>query len=276
MHLARGENSVARRLLAELLAEPATAETVSTSLRAYYGLYLAHRADGDAAEALRALEAYRRIETQRTLLQLKARSEIMVTRLEADENERRGLEHAHGIVQAHESRTVALERMAHEDELTGLGNRRALDLNLPGMVAAALSAHKPLTVMVLDLDHFKQVNDEFGHAVGDKVLVQIARILGDQTRPSDLVNRTGGEEFVLVLPGMSQCDAFDMCERLRRRVSDFPWGTIASNLTVTMSAGIACAPAYDAAMLLERADLAMYLAKNAGRNRVAVAPAVAG
>lgn len=273
MHLARGENAVARQLLTTLLADPSIAQTVSTSLRAYYGLYLAHRADGEFGDALLALETFRRIENQRTLQQLKARSELMVTRLEATENERRGLERAYGIVQAHESRAVALERLAHEDELTGLANRRALDLNLPSMVALAAQNGEPLTVMVLDLDHFKRVNDAFGHAVGDKVLVQIAQIVGDQTRPNDLVTRTGGEEFVLVLPGISQHDAFDMCERLRLRVSDFPWSTLAPNLAVTLSAGIASAPAYDATALLERADLAMYRAKKAGRNRVAVGPA---
>lgn len=274
LHLARGHSVEATRLLNALLAEPGNTQQVATALRAHYGLYLALRAADQPAAALRALENFRRIENQQALRHLKARSEFMVTRLEADESKRKGLERAYGIAHAHASRAVALERMAHEDELTGLGNRRSLDQNLPDMLNAAQLSHKTMTVVVLDLDHFKRVNDAFGHAVGDKVLVQIAKILGDQTRVDDLVTRTGGEEFVLALPGMSQTDAFDMCERLRLRVSDFQWGTIAPNLAVTLSAGIACAPAYDAAALLERADLAMYRAKKAGRNRVAVAPAM--
>ena len=275
MHLARGETGAARQMLVAVLADPATAQIVSTSLRAYYGLYLAHRADGDSSQALMALESFRRIESQRTLQQLKARSELMVTRLEASENERKGLERAYGIVKAQESRAVALERLALEDELTGLGNRRALDLNLSTMLEVAALSRTPLTLIVLDLDHFKRINDAFGHAIGDKVLVQVARIVGEQTRPNDLVTRTGGEEFVLVLPGMSQHDAFDVCERLRLRVSDFPWSSLAPNLAVTVSAGIASAPTYDASTLLERADLAMYRAKRAGRNRVAVGLATA-
>lgn len=273
MHLARGDTAAARQSLTTLLVDPATAQTVSTSLRAYYALYLAYRADGESSQALLALESFRRIENQRALRQLKARSELMVTRLEASENERKGLERAYGIVKAHESRAAALERLALEDELTGLGNRRALDLNLPSILETAALNHAPLAVMVLDLDHFKRINDAFGHAVGDKVLVQIAKIVGEQTRPNDLVTRTGGEEFVLVLPGTSQHDAFDVCERLRLRVSDFPWSSLAPNLAVTVSAGIASAPTYVATTLLERADLAMYRAKKAGRNRVAVAPA---
>ena len=161
--------------------------------------------------------------------------------------------------------------MTLEDELTGLGNRRALDLKLTEMVTNARSAEAPLVVVLLDLDHFKQINDRFGHTVGDRVLVQVAKLLSEHTRASDIVTRTGGEEFVLVMPGTSAPDAFDLCERLRQRVSGYPWATIAPELRVAVSAGIASAPGYDAALLVERADLAMYSAKRAGRNRVAVA-----
>ncbi len=104
-----------------------------------------------------------------------------------------------------------------------------------------------------------------------RVLAQVAKLLSEHTRTSDIVTRTGGEEFVLVMPGTSAPDAFDICERLRLRVSDYGWTTIAPDLRVAVSAGIASAPDYDAAMLLERADLAMYRAKRAGRNRIAVA-----
>lgn len=274
MHLARGDINSAQQLLSNLLSESATAQTVSTSLRAYYGLYLAHRTRGDSGEALRALESFRRIENQRTLQQLKARSELMVTRLEADENERKGLARAYGIAQAHASRAVELERMALEDELTGLGNRRALDLSLPDVVNAARQHHQPLAVVVLDLDHFKRINDIFGHAIGDKVLMQVAKLLREHSRADDRVTRIGGEEFVKVMPNTTCAEAFAICERLRLRVSDFQWGAIAPNLVVTLSAGIASAPEYEALALLERADLAMYRAKRAGRNRVAVAPTV--
>jgi len=272
LHLARGQTSQAKQLLNELLAEETDPPPVSTQLRVHYALYLAHRNESDAEAALNALEAFRRLESQRSMQQLKAKSELMVTRIEADESQRKVLERAYSVAQVHASRAVELERMALQDELTGLGNRRALDLRLAEMVDAARTGIDPLVVVVLDLDHFKRVNDVFGHAVGDRVLGQVARLLRDHTRPDDVVTRTGGEEFVIAMPNISGPDAFDVCERLRLRVSDFQWGAIAPELSVTLSAGIACAPDFDAKRLVERADLAMYRAKRAGRNRVAVAP----
>lgn len=272
LHLARGHTALAQRTLNELLIEKSDPPPVSTQLRVHYGLYLAHRTEGNAVAALNSLEAFRRLESQRSMQQLKAKSELMVTRLEADENQRKVLERAYSVAQVHASRAVELERMALQDDLTGLGNRRALDLRLAEMVDAARNGNSPLVVVVLDLDHFKRVNDVFGHAVGDRVLRQVAKLLRDHTRPDDIVTRTGGEEFVVVMPNIGGPDAFDVCERLRRRVSDFQWGAIAPELSVTLSAGIACAPEFEAKRLVERADLAMYRAKRAGRNRVAVAP----
>ena len=271
LHLARGNSRAAREELSALLDKRSHLPTVSTQMRVHYALYLAHRNEGDAVAALAQLEAFRKIESQRSMQQLKAKSEHMVMRLEADETQRKGLEHAYGVAHAHASRANELERITLQDDLTGLGNRRALDLKLTEMVTRARSTEAPLAVVLLDLDHFKQINDQFGHTVGDRVLVQVAKLLSEHTRSSDIVARTGGEEFVLVMPGTSAPDAFDICERLRLRVSSHPWASIAPGLTVAVSAGIASAPDYDAAMLVERADLAMYRAKQAGRNRIAVA-----
>lgn len=271
LNLARGDFRTARTELTALLAERNHLPTIATQMRVHYALYLAHRGEGDTTAALAQLEAFRRIESQRSMQQLKAKSEHMVMRLEADETQRQGLEQAYGVAQAHASRAIELERITLEDELTGLGNRRALDLKLAAMVAKARTTDAPLVVVLLDLDHFKQINDRFGHTVGDRVLVQVAKLLSEHTRASDMVVRSGGEEFVLVMPGTCAPDAFDICERLRLRISDYPWATIAPELRVAVSAGIASAPEYDAATLVERADLAMYRAKRAGRNRIAVA-----
>lgn len=268
--LARGEFTEASQLLRRLLADETL--PVATQLRAHYALYLAHRNAGDAVAALAALESFRRLESQRSMQQLRDRSALLVTRVEADESQRKVLERAYSVAQAHASRAVVLERIAMQDKLTGLGNRRALDTHLAELVGAAQSIGAPLSVAVIDLDHFKRVNDVFGHTVGDRVLVQIADLLTEFTRTDDLVTRTGGEEFVLVMPDLGPADAFDICERLRLRVSRFNWGTIAAELSLTLSAGIASTPDYDPGDLVERADLAMYRAKRGGRNRVAAAP----
>ena len=272
LHLARGQTLQAKQILNEPLAERNDPPPVSTQLRLHYALYLAYRNESNAKAALHALEAFRRLESQRSMQQLKAKSELMVTRLEADENQRKVLERTYSVAQVHASRAIELECMALQDELTGLGNRLALDLRLPEMVNAARTDASPLVVVVLDLDHFKRVNDVFGHAVGDRVLHQVAMLLRQHTGPDDLAIRTGGEEFVIVMPNIGGPEAFDVCERLRLRVSDFQWGGIAPELSVTLSAGIACAPDFDAKRHVEHADLAMYRAKRAGRNRVAAAP----
>jgi len=132
-----------------------------------------------------------------------------------------------------------------------------------------------VSLVVIDLDQFKRINDVFGHTVGDRVLVQVARLLMEHTSTDDIVARTGGEEFVLVLPQQNAEEAFAVCDRLRLRVNDANWRMLvpesAPELSVTLSAGVACTPTYDGAALFERADLAMYRAKRAGRNRVAVA-----
>ena len=271
LYLAQGNTPLVIKTLNELLASPGAPPPLATRLRLYYALYLAHRTDGDTAAALSALEAYRRLENQRSMQQLKSKSEVMVTRLEADESQRKGIAFAQSLATAEASRAIALERLTLQDELTSVGNRRALDAKLTTMVAAAKADNGPLVVVVLDVDDFKQINDVFGHALGDRVLVQIAELLTEQTRGYDVVARTGGEEFVIVLPRTAPTDAFDVCERLRRRIANFPWDSMVPGLKVAVSAGMASAPAYDSASLLERADAAMYSAKRAGRNRVFVA-----
>lgn len=109
------------------------------------------------------------------------------------------------------------------------------------------------------------------HAVGDRVLAALAQMLRENTRGSDLVARIGGEEFLLVLPDAPPADALEVCERLRARVAMHDWGQLAPGLTVTPSLGLAHAPGYAAQRLFERADAAMYRAKNLGRNRVETA-----
>ncbi|SMC28376.1 diguanylate cyclase (GGDEF) domain-containing protein [Andreprevotia lacus DSM 23236] len=164
-----------------------------------------------------------------------------------------------------------LENAAYRDSLTQLPNRRALNERLPDLLAAA-EAGQPLSLLLLDLDHFKSVNDEYSHAVGDDVLVSAGELLRQECRDSDLPARFGGEEFVLVLPGVRLNDAMHTAERIRLRVRSQRWPA-QPELALTVSIGCAeFLPGDNAEILLSRADLALYLAKRTGRDRVCTAP----
>jgi len=159
------------------------------------------------------------------------------------------------------------------DPLTGLGNRRKLDEALAIELARARRAGSPLSVLMADIDHFKRVNDEYGHPAGDRVLAGFARLLRSRTRVTDIVTRFGGEEFMLLFPDTSLDQAVDKAEKLRAalervRLEPVPRPVTASFGAAQLRAG------EDAADLLARVDAALYQAKAQGRNRVCVAPAV--
>jgi diguanylate cyclase (GGDEF)-like protein len=153
------------------------------------------------------------------------------------------------------------------DPLTGVLNRRGLAERFDAEVARALRERRPLAVVAIDIDHFKRINDTFGHDAGDRSLIWLANLLCAQTRGSDLIARTGGEEFLLVLPGADLDSASEFAERLRHAVAagDPP-------VALTISAGVAAeaAPSTPAA-LTQAADAALYDAKREGRDRVAAA-----
>ena len=159
----------------------------------------------------------------------------------------------------------SLLRQSLEDPLTGLANRRFLD--------RLLVADGPrYSVALLDVDHFKQVNDGFSHQIGDEVLRQLARLLRQSCRPADHAARYGGEEFALLLSDLSEEAVVKVAERLRALVEAFDWSGIAAGLRITVSIGVAADHEADvAARRLEIADRRLYEAKHAGRNRV-VAP----
>ena len=164
--------------------------------------------------------------------------------------------------------------LALRDPLTGLLNRRYVDSELPALLGAAADADSPLAIGLLDLDHFKLVNDTFSHAVGDQVLSQIAGLLNEaaaSSRPAGLAARMGGEEFLLVLSGDLLAERY---EALRKRVEAHEWGRIAQGLAVTVSMGVTrLRPGRTTqSALLGRADRFLYIAKNAGRNRVIIDP----
>jgi diguanylate cyclase (GGDEF)-like protein len=164
--------------------------------------------------------------------------------------------------------TEQLERLAAEDALTGLANRRTLEHLLPREIERARRYSHPISVAFADIDHFKLVNDRFGHAIGDLVLKRIAQIFLEQCRTMDVIARFGGEEFVLVLPETSLEDAIVVCERIRNQIQTHDWSSIRPGLEITMSFGMNADTSLDANGMLDAADTQLYSAKQRGRNRV--------
>lgn len=165
-------------------------------------------------------------------------------------------------------------QLATTDAVTGLYNRHYLTSHLETRLQAAQSSGKPLSVLMMDIDHFKKVNDTHGHAVGDLVLKEFANRIGKNIRGVDLAARYGGEEFVVMMPETPTDWAFMIGDRLRQEVCDNPFevGTASGPLTVTVSIGVSTScEGQQPSALLEAADKALYEAKESGRNKVIIA-----
>lgn len=169
-------------------------------------------------------------------------------------------------------RSQSLEHAAATDGLTGMHNRRYFDDALREYLAAFRRIGKPIGMIVLDLDHFKQVNDTHGHDVGDEVLRQVAGCLQEFTRYHDVVARLGGEEFAILSPNIGQRQLVDLAERIRRAVAQLAIPTGNVTVRVTISAGVAIWDGKETGeSLYRRADTQLYDAKRSGRNRVSAA-----
>jgi diguanylate cyclase (GGDEF)-like protein len=169
---------------------------------------------------------------------------------------------------------VRLHRVAVTDPLTGAYNREFLMQRLPQEIEAAIDRDRSLSLAMIDVDHFKAVNDQYGHGVGDVVLAEVARRLRSAIRAGDLLVRYGGEEFLAVLPKADAGRAWEVGERMRQRVCEraFDVGDGLA-LLLRVSVGIAQWRIGETMPdLIERADIALYDAKERGRNRVEVAP----
>jgi len=170
------------------------------------------------------------------------------------------------LVQLHTQQAARLERDANTDVLTGLPNRRFLHAQLESEFERAVRYHRTFSVVMLDIDHFKAINDTFGHGVGDAILQEVAELLKAQARTLDTAGRWGGEEFLLLLPELPLENACEVAERLRTLIGAH---TFAHGEPLTVSLGVAeFAPQETLPALLARADRALYDAKTRGRNRV--------
>ena len=169
-----------------------------------------------------------------------------------------------------------LRELASTDPLTGVANRRSIELHGEASLIHARALGQPLCALILDIDHFKRINDACGHLAGDQVLARVARACQDALRQPDRLGRIGGEEFLVVLPNTRTPQALAIAERLRTTLRAVDISDIGSGLSVSASIGIAELDADDADLkaLLQRADLALYRAKNGGRDCVEVADTV--
>ncbi len=181
--------------------------------------------------------------------------------------------HAVGILRdetERQAQEVELRRLATTDHLTGLANRRHFLAQVEQELDRFKRYADPAALLMLDLDHFKQVNDAYGHAIGDAVLKHFADLAGQTLRKIDLLGRLGGEEFAVLLPGTTMAGAYPLAERLRCIVVESPAATDAGLVPFTISVGVALFQEGDpdANAILIRADRALYRAKRGGRNRV--------
>jgi diguanylate cyclase (GGDEF)-like protein len=283
-HFASQEN---RRFLVRIDQERALA---SAALGQWRDAYLALRSQSEAQHALdRALADDRmsflrvQFDTERTRqlnLALQAENDSRGSALRAAARERRLQRIAMGLGalllallaglvarQLYKARRLRL--LAATDDLTGAANRRGILAFLDAQLQAARRSGAPLAVAAFDVDHFKRINDAHGHDAGDAVLRRIVALMAQASRASDRVGRVGGEEFVLVLPQADAGVAGEIAERIRGLVEATGFDDPVPGLRVTLSAGVASAEEHDdGATLLKAADLALYRAKAAGRNRV--------
>ena len=286
----RGRPEAAREALTQAVALAEQAGARKVLAEAHEALARVCAEAGEFAAAYAHHQAFHRIErdvfseeADRRTQTILARHDADAARLETEQHREQNVEleainsalqHADAenkrLLTELRAQAEVLERLAAEDSLTSLPNRRSLDESLGRQFALAGRQGSPLCVALLDVDHFKQVNDGFSHQVGDVVLQTVAGLIRRACRASDFVGRWGGEEFALVFPDTEEAGARVVCEAVRVAIEAHPWAEMQPGLAVTASLGVAArggAPTRE--RLLAQADARLYEAKHAGRNRVA-------
>jgi diguanylate cyclase (GGDEF)-like protein len=296
VRLAAGDVRAVEEILRPLTQNPAYLHSTSAALpEAMLTLGEAHRLAGRFGAAQADLDAAHRLATERGLRATQAAMLEQQATLYAAMDLHREAYDAHvayhryfaelqsaqrdaqartlqAVFEATEARRIGehFRELAHRDALTGLHNRRYADEQLPALLGEAVAAQNPLAAAIVDLDHFKRINDTLSHDAGDLVLRQVGRLLTAAVTDPAFAARLGGEEFLLVLPGTGVGAAVRRCEELAARIRGHDWTPVTGALPVTASIGVTVT--MDArvtpAMLLSRADRHLYAAKHAGRDRV--------
>ncbi|WP_025745745.1 diguanylate cyclase [Kallotenue papyrolyticum] len=292
-YLAQGQTAQAQPLLEAALTHAREAELPAKAAEAHQALARLHRQTGDLSAALehleRALEFERQVfneQADRRFKNLQISFQVEQLRRQA-EHERRERETLHAAyaelerlhrvleetLQQKEVLLKRLEQLSQEDALTGLYNRRYLDQRLAEEFARAQRYRHPLSVALADIDNFKQINDRLSHAVGDQTLRQVAQLLRQTLRATDVIARYGGEEFAMVFLETDLEDARRICEKVRAAVEGYAWHTIHPELRVTLSIGVSDdLSLVNHEKLLSAADHWLYQAKYGGKNRVCWPP----
>jgi len=213
-----------------------------------------HEFQGDARGALEDLKLLRRREELIRAESLESRARVVKWQIELREHEQ--------TLQQLEASSQQLERLSLEDALTGIANRRHFELRMSERLRSRAHAARPASIALIDVDHFKQVNDGHSHQVGDQVLCAIARILSSHVRENDLPARLAGDEFVVAFLDSDERVARQVCDRIEAAVIAHDWHSLSPGLQVSISVGVSQARAGDTvAQTMHRADEAMYAAK---------------
>ena len=286
---AQGRTAEARERLQAALAGALEHKLKQPACECHDALATLHENCGEYVEALSHHRRFHALErevlmqsSERQLKAVETRYQLAAAQREAEIHRLRHVELAdvnaelaqlnRSLRAADEQKTrllEQLERQTYEDSLTGLGNRRLLDKRLGDEFDRAVRHARPLTVALVDIDHFKRVNDRYSHAVGDAALRELARLLTASVRHTDLVVRMGGEEFVLVLVETDAAAAAQICEKLRVTIASHAWARVHPGLVLTVSIGYCADTGVDEAdRMLAIADRNLYVAKDRGRNCV--------
>ena len=284
IHFNRGAFETARTTLELAAREAQTLGMKALEFEIEEWLAKTHKALGNLGAALEHFERFHHLERavrddgiQRQMRAHAAQRELERTRVEADLERLRNVELAQALKELEDANrdkselVRKLELQVVQDPLTKLYNRRHLETILTSEFSRARKNSRALPVAMLDIDHFKQVNDRFSHQVGDTVLQEVAELIRQSIRTTDIAARYGGEEFVIVLPRTTHVRALAVCERLRRTIAEHDWARIHPELSVTISLGLASSTdVQNSDKLLGLADDKLYEAKGRGRNRVCV------